>query len=126
MAHFGEAVPDGIVNCASADFAALDMRDRYPQGKCDGCRSKHLVSICDQQQHIRPHRGEAIGKRERRNPDALGHSHIGVGAEQALQAGSNSEAILLNLTNRITEFRRKMRCRNNQLKVHVGVIGQLS
>ena len=50
------SVPNGIVNCASADFTSLDMRDRYPQSKCDGCRSKHLVSICDQQQHIRPHR----------------------------------------------------------------------
>jgi hypothetical protein len=117
MAHLGQGVPYGIVDRASTDFATFNMCNRYAQGQSDGCWSKHLVSIGNEQKHIGPHGRETVGKRKHSNPNTLRHSHIAVRAEQTFQAGGYGKAILLDLADSATELRGKMRCENNEFEV---------
>src|ERR1700733_7132094 len=125
MAHLGQGVPYGIVDCAPTDFATFNMCNRYPQGQRHSCWGKHLVSIGNEQKHIGPHGGETIGKRKHSNPNTLCHSHITVRAEQTLQAGGYGKAILFGLADRATELRGKMGCDNNELEVGSGGSQQL-
>ena len=97
MAHLGERIADSIVDRAFADLAALDMRHRNTQRQRHRSRRQHLIPVGDQQQNIRTHRPQQIGKTQRRNADGLRHPYIGIRTKQALDPAIDSKAVFLDL-----------------------------
>jgi len=70
---------------------------RGSQGECDRGRREHLIAVGDQQQNVRAPGGERVGQAEDGEADGFGHPGVGVGAEQALDAGLDGEAVALDL-----------------------------
>ena len=93
MAHLGERIANSIVNRSFADLAALDVGDRNPQRERHRRRRQHLVTVGNQQQNVRPHRAQAIGKTKGSDSNRFGHAHIRVRTEQAFDSAVDLETV---------------------------------
>ena len=70
---------------------------------------QHFVAVGDEEQQVGAHLTEAIGQAQHGDADGLGHADVGVGTEQAFDAGGYGEAVLLDLRGGVAEFRREVR-----------------
>ena len=89
-------------------------------------RGQHLVAVGDEQQQIRPPRSECIGQAQNGKTDGFGHSGVGVGAEQALDARLNGKAVALDLVQRVSELRREMRAESEDAQLDFRTAGKLA
>jgi len=121
VAHFRQRVSNGVVNRTFADLSAFDVCNGNTQRQRNGSRSEQLIPVGDQQQNIRSHLPEVLREAERRHADRLGHAHVGIRAEQALDPRSDRKSVLLNFPHRVAELRGKMRPHDNQFQIHLGM-----
>ena len=106
--QLGESVAHRVVDGALADLAAFDVGDGDAQSERRRGRGQHLVAIGDEQKQIGPPRGEGIGQAKNGQADRLGHTGVGVGVEQALDARLDGKAVALDFLERVAELGREM------------------
>src|SRR5258708_6340669 len=126
MTHLRQGIPNSIVNCAFADFTTLDVCDWNAQSQSNGSWGKHLVSIRYQKQQIGSHGSKQVGKTQDSNANRFGHSDIAIRTEQAFDASADNEAVLLDLLEGMAKFRRKVRPKNHDSKIHRICFRQIS
>ena len=126
VGELGEGVADVVVDGALAHLAALDVGDGNAQGERDGCGSEHLVAVGDQQQQVGAPGGKGVGQPEDGDADGLGHTGIGVGTKQALDARLDGESVAFDLGDSHAEFGREMRAEGKDTQVDFRPGGQFA
>ena len=100
------------------DFAAFDVSDGNAERERDGSGREHLVAVGDEKQQVGTPGGERVGQTEDGDADGLGHSSVGVGAEQALDAGLDGKAVALDFVDGRAELRREMRAEREDAQIY--------
>ncbi len=126
VGNLGDGVANLVVDGSLADFAAFNVGDGNAQGERDAGGSKHLVAIGDEEQQVGPPRGQRVGEREDGDADGLRHSSVGVGVEQALDAGLNGKAIALDFGEGVAVLRREMRAESEDAEFDGGTGGEFA
>ncbi len=67
---------------------------------------------------------EGIGQREDSDADAFGHADVGVGAEQALDAGGDGETVFFDLADGRAELRREVGGHDDEAEIDVRMVGE--
>jgi hypothetical protein len=124
--ELGKRVSHRIVNCALTDFAAFDVRNGDAHRNCGGCGGQHFVAVSYEEKQIGPPRRECIGEAQDCDPDSFGHSCVGIGTEETLDASLNGKAIALNFLNGVSELRRKVRTESENAKFNIGTYRELA
>ena len=121
--ELGEGVADVVVDCALGDFAAFDVGYGNAEGEGNGRGSEHFVTVGDEQKQVWTPGGECVGQAQDGETDGLGHAGIGVGAEQALDARLDGEAVALDFLDGVSEIGRKMcaESKDGQVDLRVGL-----
>ena len=124
--EFGEGVADVVIDGALGDFAAFNVSDGDAQREGNGGWGEHLIAVGDEQQNVRAPGGKRVGKTEDGEADGLGHTGVGVGTEQALDAGLDGEAVALDFFDGGTEVGREMGAENEDGEVDFRVHGEFA
>ena len=126
MAELGEGVADGIVNRAFAHLAAFDVGDWYAKSEGYGCGRQHFITVRNEKQQIGAHLAEAVGQAERRKAESFRHADVGVGAEEAFEAGVDVEAVFLDFGNGVAELGGEVGSERDELEVQLRIAQRAS
>jgi len=121
VAQLGQCVPHRVVDRTLADLAAFDVRDGNAQAQRHRRGGEQLVTIGDEQQQVRSHPRQDLGQAERGHTDRLGHPDVAVGAEQALDALVDPQAVVLDFSNGLTELPGQLRADDDQTEIDLRV-----
>ena len=113
----GAPIPEG------AD-AVVIQEDAQREG--DGGWGEHLITVSDEEQDVGTPGGKRVGKTEDGEADGLGHTRVGVGVKQALDARLNGEAVALDFFDGGTEVGREMGAENEDGEVDFRVHGEFA
>ena len=125
MGYRGQRLSHRMIHGPLRHLATFYVGDRNSQSQRHRCGGQHLVSVRYQEHQIWTLHREDLGQRKHCQTDRLGHTYIGVAAEQALDPMLNLEPISFDFTDRHAELWRQVRTHHGKTQIDLFILLQL-